>query len=104
MTTGIAIAMALNRSAASEAAVLFDKWGMIRKLEETGGFTRSQAATLADSFHEALMDSTATKHDLALQDARLDKVEAHLIGTFWKGNLALVIWFTGLLVALRFLH
>jgi hypothetical protein len=51
--------------------ILFDKMLAARKLESDSRFTREQAETLAEVFHEAMTEATATKTDFELVEARL---------------------------------
>jgi cytochrome c-type biogenesis protein CcmH/NrfG len=45
--------------------VLFDKLNFMKRLEDGGTFTRPQAQTLSEAFHEAVAESVATKQDVA---------------------------------------
>ena len=45
--------------------VLFDKLSFMKRLEDGGGFTRPQAEALSEAFHQAMMETVATKQDVA---------------------------------------
>ena len=44
--------------------VLFDKLSFMKRLED-GGFTRPHAEALSEAFHQAMMETVATKQDVA---------------------------------------
>lgn len=44
--------------------VVFDKLAFTRRLEQGGTFGRDQAEALSDAFHDAVMETVATKQDV----------------------------------------
>ncbi len=53
------------------ATILFDKMQAARRLEAEGKFTREQAETLAEVYHDAMTEAVATKTDLHILDSKL---------------------------------
>jgi hypothetical protein len=70
----------------------FDTLRFARRLREAG-FSEPQAEAMAEAFREASTEALATKHDIELLGARIDKVEARLMG-----ELTLVKWMLGLII------
>jgi hypothetical protein len=70
----------------------FDTLRFARRLREAG-FNEIQAEAMAEAFRDASTEALATKHDIELLGARIDKVEARLIG-----ELTLVKWMLGLII------
>jgi predicted nucleic acid-binding Zn-ribbon protein len=58
--------------------VLFDKLGFMRKLESGGEFSRAQAEKLMDAFHDAVVESVATKQDVSEVRVELREVRAEV--------------------------
>ncbi len=44
--------------------VVFDKLSFVKRLEDAGTFSRPQAETLSDPFHQAVSETVATKQDV----------------------------------------
>ncbi len=81
--------------------VVFDKLGFMRKLEG-GDFTRAQAETLTEAFYDAVVESVATKQDVAevrvdlKQDITEPRAEFKLNVAELRAELAQVkIWVAG---------
>lgn len=70
----------------------FDTLRFARRLREAG-FSEPQAEAMAEAFREASTEALATNHDIELLGARIDKVEARLMG-----ELTLVKWMLGLII------
>ena len=45
-------------------SVVFDKLSFVKRLEDAGTFSRPQAETLSDAFHQAVSETVATKQDV----------------------------------------
>ena len=59
-------------------SAVFDKLGFMRHLESGGTFNRPQAEKLTEAFHTAVLESVATKADIARLEARIDAMDARI--------------------------
>ena len=46
-------------------SLVFDKLSFVKRLEDAGTFSRPQAETLSEAFHQAVSEAVATKQDVA---------------------------------------
>lgn len=75
------------------SAITFDTLKFTKRLK-AAGFTEPQAEAIADSFLQATGEAeVATKRDIERLEAKIDRVEAKLVG-----ELTLVKWMLGLLL------
>ena len=54
-------------------SVVFDKLSFVKRLEDGGGFSRPQAETLSDAFHQAASATVATKQELTSTRFELER-------------------------------
>ncbi len=59
-------------------SAVFDKLGFMRHLESEGTFNRPQAEKLTEAFHQAVLETVATKADIARLEARIDAMDARV--------------------------